>query len=87
MFAILKGNQETMMENIRKPDSLHADENPTNYLSFILRCWQDSVGVLRARIIDVRTGCQYSLNSVADLPELVEDIFSKEQTSTDDELG
>ena len=39
--------------------------------SFILRCWIDASGEVRARLIDVRSGVGYPLGCLSDLPGLV----------------
>ena len=39
--------------------------------SFILRCWIDASGEVRARLIDVHSGVGYPLDRLSDLPGLV----------------
>jgi hypothetical protein len=39
--------------------------------SYILRCWTDTVGGVRVRLIDARSGVSYPLARLADLPDLV----------------
>jgi hypothetical protein len=40
------------------------------HASFILRCWSNPGGKVRARLIDVRTGVTYPLADLDDIPAL-----------------
>jgi hypothetical protein len=52
------------------------NEEPTRYVSFILRCWTGEEGQLRARLIDVRTDVGHIVGSLALLPDLVRRLMT-----------
>jgi len=55
-------------------ESTIPDNNP-QHASFILRCWTGAHGQARGRLIDVRSGRDYPMANLADLPELVQRLL------------
>ena len=54
------------------PPSPHDNEpGPTQYVSFILRCWQDGEARVRARLVDVNSGLSYPVSNLNQLPHLL----------------
>jgi hypothetical protein len=49
--------------------------------SFILRCWIDASGEIRARLIDVRSGVGYPLNCLSDLPGLIRQLVFRQPSA------
>jgi len=43
--------------------------------SFILRCWTNTPGQVRARLIDARSGRSYPVARLSDLPDLLHDLL------------
>jgi hypothetical protein len=54
-------------------------ERHPNQHSFILRCWSDSRGELRLRLIDVQTGQGYYIEEFDQLIKLVSNLTRSEQ--------
>jgi hypothetical protein len=52
-----------------------------DYASFILRCWTNRQGRVRARLIDVHSGVSHPVASLAALPELVHRLVAKDLPS------
>lgn len=46
-------------------------EEPIHYVSFIVRCWQDSEAHLRARLVDVNSGVSYPVANLNGLPAVL----------------
>jgi hypothetical protein len=54
-------------------------EKYTNQYSFILRCWSDSQGELRLRLIDVQTGRGYYIEKHDQLVKLISSLIGNRQ--------
>jgi hypothetical protein len=54
-------------------------EKYTNQYSFILRCWSDSQGELRLRLIDVQTGQGYFVEKQDQLVKLISSLTGSGQ--------
>jgi hypothetical protein len=59
------------------------DKAPSARNSFILRCWRNSLGELRARVVDVGTGVSYPLLNLAELPGLIEQLVQPHAAAPD----
>lgn len=59
-----------MAEPIHQPP-IDRDLDSNQRAGFILRCWMDGAGGVRARLIDVRTGVVHALAHLEDLPVLM----------------
>jgi hypothetical protein len=46
--------------------------------SFILRCWTDTEGKVRLRLIDAHSGVAYPLARLSDLPELIRRLLEQQ---------
>ena len=51
------------------------------HASFVLRCWTDAGDTVRLRVIDARSGVQYPLPSLLDLPALIERLIFRAASS------
>ena len=61
-------------------DSTHkqtCSDEDSHRASFILRCWIGPDGQARSRLIDVRSGRDYPLANLADLPERVQRLLAQ----------
>jgi len=47
------------------------------HASFVLRCWIDAGSTVRLRVIDARSGLDYPLPSLLDLPALIERLVQR----------
>ena len=56
--------------NARPFDAVH-------HASFVLRCWIDTQGCFRARLIDVLTGVSYPVAGLVDLGTLIEQLMAR----------
>jgi len=59
------------------------DKAPSARNSFILRCWVNSLGELRVRVVDVGTGVNYPLLNLAELPGLIEQLVQPPAAAPD----
>ena len=48
--------------------------------SFILRCWIDAK--VRVRLVDVRTGVDYPVANLSDLPDLIRRLLAQRSPAT-----
>jgi hypothetical protein len=51
--------------------------NAAYHASFVLRCWTDAGGTVRLRVIDARSGLNYPLPSLLDLPALIDRLVHR----------
>jgi hypothetical protein len=56
--------------NARAFDAVH-------HASFVLRCWTDTQGGFRARLIDVLSGVSYPVAGLIDLETLIEQLMAR----------
>lgn len=49
-----------------------------DYASFILRCWTNKQGQVRARLIDVHSGVSHPVTSLTTLPELIRGLVARD---------
>lgn len=66
------------MENSTRDSTTKASSTPP-HTSFVLRCWTDTDGGFRARLIDVLTGVGHPVAVLADLPPLIERLLARPQ--------
>ena len=57
---------------------------PFRYISFILRCWTDGQGQLRARLIEAESGVSYPVADLEDLPALVRQLMARAASLEED---
>jgi hypothetical protein len=48
-----------------------------HFASFVLRCWIDSSGQIRARLVDVHTGINHPLVDLDELPDLIRYLLAQ----------
>jgi hypothetical protein len=63
------------------------DEDATRHQSFVLRCWRDTSGEVRVRLVDVRSGRSYSLSSIKEIPALVQRLAGEDDPALNHETG
>ena len=51
-------------------------------VSFVLRCWADGAGHVRARLIDVSSGASHPIPDLAQLPALVARLIAGDEPGT-----
>ena len=54
------------------------DFDPNHRASFVLRCWIDAEGEVRARLIDAHSGVDYPLARQSDLPGLIRRLLLRQ---------
>ena len=60
------------------------DFDPNRRASFVLRCWIDAEGEVRARLIDVHSGVGYPLAHPSDLPGLIQRLLLRRSEAPND---
>jgi hypothetical protein len=60
-----------MTEIVQAPSTEDDNLDLPHYVSFILRCWTDRQGQLRARLIEVDSGVSHPMADLEALPSLV----------------
>jgi len=66
------------LENSTRDSTTKASSTPP-HTSFVLRCWTDTDGGFRARLIDVLTGASYPVAGLTDLSPLIERLMARPQ--------
>ncbi len=71
------------MEDSARNDGFD-DLDPDHRASFVLRCWIDTEGEVRARLIDVHSGVGYPLARLSDLPGLIQRLLLRRSEAPND---
>ena len=59
------------------PPVVEETATPSQYSSFVLRCWTSSGGQTRVRLLDVQSGASYPAADLVELPDLLRRLIKQ----------